>query len=100
LRYTPEAGRIELELRDEGHGVEIRIGNTGERIAPEERTAIFDKHQRGNGLPSQTNLGLGLYFCRLATEAQGGTIGVEETDALPTVFAIRLPRVHPNRATA
>ena len=38
------------------------------------------------------NLGLGLYFCRLAIEAQGGRMWVEETDRMPTVFGIRLPR--------
>jgi signal transduction histidine kinase len=37
------------------------------------------------------NLGLGLYFCRLATEAQRGRIWVEETARLPTVFALRFP---------
>ncbi|MBI4951580.1 MAG: HAMP domain-containing histidine kinase [Myxococcales bacterium] len=30
-------------------------------------------------------------FCRLALEALGGKIGVEETPALPTVFCIDLP---------
>ena len=37
------------------------------------------------------NLGLGLYFCRLAIEANGGLIWVEQSERLPVVFAIRLP---------
>ena len=37
------------------------------------------------------NLGLGLYFCRLAAEAHGGRMWVEETAELPTVFALELP---------
>jgi signal transduction histidine kinase len=36
-------------------------------------------------------MGLGLYFCRLAAEAHGGSIRVEETAELPTVFVIELP---------
>ncbi len=41
------------------------------------------------------NLGLGLYFCRLAIESLGGRIWIEETVRLPTVFGIRLPRLGP-----
>ena len=42
--------------------------------------------------PSQTGRGLGLAFCKLAVEAHGGVIGVE--DAKPgAVFFVRLPDV-------
>jgi signal transduction histidine kinase len=39
------------------------------------------------------NLGLGLYFCRMVAEAHGGTLSVEETQELPTVFSLCLPVV-------
>jgi signal transduction histidine kinase len=37
------------------------------------------------------NLGLGLYFCRLAVEAHGGRIWVEGTAECPTIFVVELP---------
>ena len=37
------------------------------------------------------NLGLGLYFCRLAVEAHGGRVWVEERSEFPTVFCMDLP---------
>ncbi len=37
------------------------------------------------------NLGLGLYFSRLASKAQGGTLVVEQTAEWPTTFCLRLP---------
>jgi K+-sensing histidine kinase KdpD len=37
------------------------------------------------------NLGLGLYFCRLAAEAHGGELQLRETEELPTMFVFRLP---------
>jgi len=92
LRHTPSGGRIEVERREVGPDVEIRIGNSGGPIPVEERTAIFEKHQQGSAEVGHMNLGLGLYFCRLAIEAQGGRMWVEQTERMPTVFGIRLPR--------
>jgi signal transduction histidine kinase len=37
------------------------------------------------------NMGLGLYFCRLAVEAHGGRIWTEINGELPTTFALELP---------
>lgn len=92
LRYTPVGGRIEIERREVGSDVEIRIGNSGGAIPVAARTKIFEKYEQGGPDIGRMNLGLGLYFCRLAIEAQGGRMWVEETDRMPTVFGIRLPR--------
>jgi diguanylate cyclase (GGDEF)-like protein/PAS domain S-box-containing protein len=91
LRYTDDGGRIEIELRDTGDEFEIRIGNSGPAIPPEARRTIFDKYGQAGAEVGRRNLGLGLYFCRLAIEAQGGRIWVGETEALPALFGIRLP---------
>jgi signal transduction histidine kinase len=91
LRYTPAGGRIEVVVEDAGHAVNLRIGNTGAPIPKEFRTAIFDKYSQSATASGRLNMGLGLYFCRLAAEAHGGRIWVEETNALPTVFVIQLP---------
>ena len=87
---------IEVELREAGPDVEIRIGNSGSAIPVGARQAIFEKYWRTATGLGHMNLGLGLYFCRLAVEAQGGGIWVEENDRMPTVFGIRLPRVSVN----
>jgi len=92
IRHTPAGGCIEIELREDGPEVEIRVGNSGPAIPVEARQSIFAKHGQGGAAVERRHVGLGLYFCRLATEAQGGRIWVEETERLPTVFAIRLPR--------
>jgi len=92
FRHTPSGGTIELALRAAGPDVEIRVGNSGRAIPIAERATVFDKHGQATSGAGRMNLGLGLYFCRLAIEAQAGKIWVEETARLPTVFAIRLPR--------
>jgi PAS domain S-box-containing protein len=92
LRHTPIGGRVEIGLRVLGGDFEIRVGNSGEAIALEARRAIFDKHGQVGSEIARGRAGSGLYFCRLATEAQGGRIWVTETEGLPTEFRIRLPR--------
>ena len=92
LRHTPRGGSIEIEVRQVGADAEIRIGNSGSPIPIESRKSIFERYGHASSDVGRMNRGFGLYFCRLAVEAQGGEIWIEETDRLPTVFAVRLPR--------
>jgi two-component system CheB/CheR fusion protein len=59
-----------------------------------ERERIFGRYYRleARRAGARANRGLGLYFCKLAVEAHGGTIAVEETDELPTCFVLRIPQ--------
>ncbi len=91
VRHTPPGGRISVHSNGVGGVASLRIGNSGDPIPPEARERIFEKFgQLGPGV-GRMNLGLGLYFCRLAVEAHGGRIWVEETRELPTVFGLELP---------
>jgi signal transduction histidine kinase len=89
LRHTCAGDRIELRAGLAEKAVQIRVGNTGPPVPTTARASIFEKFgQASKG--GRMNLGLGLYFARLAIEAHGGRIWVEETPALPAVFAIEL----------
>jgi signal transduction histidine kinase len=70
--------------------VRLCIGNSGPPIPMATRERIFDKFAQGDSNLRQSNIGLGLYFCRLAADAHGGSIRVEEQAGLPTVFVIEL----------
>jgi signal transduction histidine kinase len=89
FRYAPRGGRIELRAHRVQDTVELRIGNDGAAIPEERRITVFEKFagtKDGRG-----NLGLGMYFCRLACEAHGGRIWIGSEPGLPTVFVIALP---------
>jgi signal transduction histidine kinase len=75
----------------------IRVGNDGPPVPVEQRAAIFDRYHRleARRAGARANRGLGLYFCKLATEAHGGTILVEEIADLPACFTVRLPLASP-----
>jgi two-component system sensor histidine kinase/response regulator len=90
LRYTPSGGHIRIDAVRTGERVQLSIGNSGAPIPHAMREKIFDKFAQGDTNLRRSNLGLGLYFCRLAAEAHGGSIRVEERAELPTVFVIEL----------
>ncbi|MDQ3706050.1 MAG: ATP-binding protein [Chloroflexota bacterium] len=58
----------------------VSVTDQGAGVPPEERRRIFDRAYRGDRGKeiSAQGLGLGLYISRLAVEAHGGHIGVEE----------------------
>lgn len=91
LRHTPPGGRITLASQAVEGWAEIRISNSGAPIPPALREVIFEKFRQSGQGQGRMNLGLGLYFSRLACKAQGGTLVVEQTAEWATTFCLRLP---------
>lgn len=88
VRYCTEGGTIRVAARahDEA-GVELDVINDGPVITDELRDRLFAKYAKG----SNGKRGFGLYFCRLACEAHGGTIHYQATGTTESCFRIRLP---------
>jgi K+-sensing histidine kinase KdpD len=95
-RYTPQGGRVRIwgQRAVDAPWIELRVGNTGPAIPETSRLLVFEKYTQVWDAARGSlggSVGLGLYFCRLALEAHGGAIWIEESEELPTVFAMRLP---------
>lgn len=92
LRHAPQDSAIQVVARRVDTGIEIRIADAGTGIPPALREKIFDRFVQAGTDSSRTGHGLGLAFCKLAVEAHGGRIWIE--DAAPgAVFCIRWPDV-------
>jgi two-component system sensor histidine kinase/response regulator len=93
LRYAPKRTEIRIAAKAADGGVDIEVADAGPGIPPDMREKIFDRFvqlQSGDRVVSRTGRGLGLTFCKVAVEAHGGRIWIE--DAQPgTVFRMRLP---------
>ncbi|MBL9019071.1 MAG: HAMP domain-containing histidine kinase [Myxococcales bacterium] len=92
-RYSPRGGRVLIAVKRDEQGVELSIGNNGPPVPASERERIFGRYFQveARRASARANRGLGLYFCKLAAEAHGGTIHVEQRGDLGAVFVVRIP---------
>ena len=96
IRHAPAGTEVQVTTAHQRSLVEVRVADHGPGIPPEMRTTIFERFFQGvqgeSAEPNatRTGRGLGLAFCKLAVEAQGGTIWVEDGNP-GAVFCISLP---------
>jgi two-component system, sensor histidine kinase and response regulator len=92
IRHAPEDTEIQLSAVCRDGGIELRIADRGPGVPRELRDKIFERfiQLEMDQHVTRTGRGLGLAFCKLAVEAHGGTIWVE--DGMPgALFCVRLP---------
>ena len=79
LKFTPRGGQVWIDARPHAELVQVEVIDTGPGIPPEERLRVFEKFTQiqGRAVP-QRGSGLGLAFCRMAVEAHGGRIWIED----------------------
>lgn len=92
-RYTPEGGRIEVEVRREGRELVTWVRDNGPGIAPEALERIFKPFVQvsSDATPRQAGLGLGLAIAMGLVKAHGGNLSVESTLGVGTAFRLNLP---------
>jgi two-component system, sensor histidine kinase and response regulator len=97
IRFTPAAGQIRVAAEPREADARVEVADSGPGVPPSMREKIFEKFAQveaigqGRTLPST---GLGLTFCKLALDAQGGGIGVESAGEKGATFWFTLPRAH------
>ncbi|MGV8123216.1 MAG: response regulator [Candidatus Xenobiia bacterium LiM19] len=92
-KYAGQGGSIRLELTEIEDEVRISVHDSGPGIPVEFHKMIFDKFGQ---VPvkqkcSRHSTGLGLAFCKIAVEAQGGRIGVESEVGKGSTFWLTVP---------
>jgi signal transduction histidine kinase len=95
VKFTPEGGRIQVEVAEQGWGVVTSVRDTGIGIPERELERIFDKFYQINNTSTRRygGTGLGLAITKNLVEMHGGTLGVESTEGLGSAFTFVLPRV-------
>jgi len=91
IRHAPEGSTVRLEARIADNATELRVTDAGPGVPVDQRERVFDRFVQGaNDSAGHSNRGLGLAFCKLAVEANGGTIRI--IDGSPgAVFCVTLP---------
>jgi PAS domain S-box-containing protein len=99
LRHTPIDGRIDIEAAPslDSSEIIIRVIDTGPGIPPGTDSLIFEKFAQLDQqvLRGHKGTGLGLTFCKLAVEAHGGHIWVEDGPTGGAAFCFTVPTENP-----
>lgn len=90
-KYTEAGGEVTLSVQGAGKDVVLAVSSTGEPIADEHQTRIFDRFYRTDSARDRRSggYGLGLSIARAIVERHGGRITVRSA-AGKNVFAIAM----------
>jgi signal transduction histidine kinase len=87
FRWTPDGGRVDLNLSATDGTVYVCVGDSGPGIPPSERERIFRPFwSRGGG-----GTGLGLPIARELAAALGGRVSLQSSDEQGSRFELMLP---------
>jgi signal transduction histidine kinase/DNA-binding response OmpR family regulator len=93
VKYSPDGGRIELELEREGEQATVAVRDRGVGLAVDEVSQLFRaftrvRNERTAGIEGA---GLGLYICDRILRAHGGRLWAVPRDGGGTSFSFTLP---------
>jgi len=93
IKYSPDGGRVEVEIGRSGGRVRFRVTDEGLGIPPAEQDRIFEKFFRLD--PNLTRgvggTGLGLYISRELVTRMNGRIWVDSDGRTGSSFFLELP---------
>ncbi len=93
IKYTPEGGTVEIDLRKEDDSSLLSVKDSGIGMTPEECEKIFERFFRTKASQKMAKgSGLGLSIARELVEMHGGTLTVTSEEGRGTTFTMKLPR--------
>ncbi len=91
IKFSPEGGKITLELKKEPGFLSFSISDEGEGINEECKNYIFNKFYQSDTSHKQEGNGLGLALVKKITDICGGTVEVENLKPNGCRFLVKLP---------
>jgi signal transduction histidine kinase/ActR/RegA family two-component response regulator len=79
VKFTPQGGRINVRVLQDGPNVKVMVNDTGQGIDPEFLPRVFDRFRQADSSTTRSfgGLGLGLAIVRHLVELHGGTVCAE-----------------------
>lgn len=93
IKYSPEGGKIELELQVHDRTVSLLVKDQGIGISKPDQKKLFHKFSRIEN-PYTENIsgsGLGLYWAKKIVDLHKGTIRLDTSSKKGSVFSVELP---------
>jgi two-component system sensor histidine kinase/response regulator len=94
IKHTPPGSAVQVTVTQAGNIARVAVIDSGRGVPLEARERIFEKFgsTASSGEGKYHSVGLGLAFCKLAVEAHGGRIGVNQRDSGGSIFWFEIPR--------
>lgn len=93
FKYTPDNGTIKVSYECNDTSLTFKVADTGEGISERDLGNIFDRFYQVDRIHPKGS-GIGLSLAKAFVELHGGTIGVESTVNIGSVFTVTLPMRH------
>lgn len=94
IKYTTVGGAITVSYAVEGENLVMRFSDTGRGIAASEISRIFESFYQSADHGAAIGSGIGLSLVKAFVELHGGTISVESTPGVGSVFTVTIPVRH------
>jgi heavy metal sensor kinase len=93
LKFTPEGGRVTLDVFRVGRSARVTVSDTGVGMSPEDSRRAFDRFFRADPARSSTieGAGLGLSLAQWIVESHHGTITLDSCRGVGSTFTVTLP---------
>lgn len=103
IKFTPENGKISINLETSGNSAQIIVRDNGQGINPESLPFIFRQFSQADEAAPQSKggLGLGLSIVKILVEKHNGTVRVQSEGAgRGSTFTVELPLTAKNQESS
>lgn len=92
FKFTPDGGRITIQLQPTPAGISVRVIDTGIGIAPEDQPYIFERYKQlqADELPKK-GMGIGLAIVKKILDLHQASIQVSSSPGRGAAFSFVLP---------
>ena len=94
IKFTPQHGRIQIELQQRDQQLKWSFFNSGVGLTPDEEAHVFDRFYQGTQAANYRGSGIGLALVAELISVLQGSIRVEGKKDIGTCFYVSLPITH------
>lgn len=94
IKFSPDQSTVKIGINKNSQYIQVWVSDQGNGIPEDFQQEIFEKYIRLKQNYPVKGLGMGLAFCKLAVQAHGGTIWVENIPQGGSRFIFSLPLIN------
>lgn len=95
LKFSPAGSQVVLSLEyllneNTDSQVRVTVADMGPGVSAEKQAVIFEKFEIGDLAQNVSQIGLGLAFCKMVVEAQGGKLTIQPNSPQGSIFIVEI----------